>query len=289
MTTPQLLSNTEKVAVVAWEVTPIRESDGFFRHLNHLIEQSYQKGASVVVLPELFEVELLKILPEDGSTAVAAKLLPFAERIEQELLRLAQSLKITIIGGSHLRNASGKVINAAPIATATQGLFFQPKNCRTQWEIDPWGIDYETGITRLPNPKLGVLVCYDSEFPESGRKLAELGVELLCVPTYTESQHGFQRVNWCCRARAIENEIFVAQACLVGPIECFGLGTAYGKSSIMTPSKGPFPPDAVLAETPLNKEGIAIAEIDFNVLQSSRLSGDARPWSDRALSKWQLR
>ena len=127
---------------------------------------------------------------------------------------------------------------------------------------------------------------YDSEFPEAARALAERGVELLCVPSYSESVLSYQRVNFCSHARAVENEIFVAQACITGPIECFGLGTGYGRSSIMTPSKAPFPDNALLAQSPLNGEGMAIADIDFEALALSRSTGDAKPWQDRTESDW---
>jgi predicted amidohydrolase len=157
------------------------------------------------------------------------------------------------------------------------------------WERTPWGLAYETGLVRFPDPRLGVLVCYDSEFPEGGRTLAEDGVQLLCVPSYCESQHGYQRVGWSCQARAIENEIFVVHTSVVGPIQRFSLGTGYGRSSIIAPSKPPFPDSAMLAQSPLNEEGIAIADLDFEQLAMCRGSGDARPWSDRKVSDWKIK
>jgi predicted amidohydrolase len=94
----------------------------------------------------------------------------------------------------------------------------------------------------------------------------------------------YQRVNFCSHARAVEDELFVAQACVTGPIECFGLETGYGRSSIMTPTKAPFPENALLAQSPLNSEGMAVADIDFAVLALCRSTGDAKPWQDRTIS-----
>jgi predicted amidohydrolase len=277
-----------RVSVVSWGVRKIHSDEEFFRHLESLLLLAKDRGSSVVVLPELFEVELLTAFGDGPESEVAKLLAPYAPKIDEQLALFAKQLGITIVGGSYLRNAAAGVLNLATIAAPTGELRFQPKNCRTQWEIEPWGLVSTTGIQTLIDPRMGVLVCYDVEFPEAARAQACAGVQLLCVPSYTESQHGYQRVHWCCRARAVENEIFVAQACLVGPIECFGLGTGYGRSSILTPSKGPFPDSAVIAETAFQEEGIATAKVSFRDLATCRGSGDVRLWNDRSLSAWQL-
>lgn len=286
--TPSKNTSVERVAAITWGVAPVREVSEFYQHLTRLVEGAAKQGASIVVLPELYEVELLKTMPDGPEDSVARRLAPFAETIDSELLRLSQALRITIVGGSYVRPTETGFINVASVTTPEGAVILQPKNCRTQWEISPWGLEERFGLKKLPDPRLGVLVCYDSEFPEAARALAEAGIQLLCVPSYTESQHGYQRVNWSCRARAIENEMFVAQAAIVGEIECFGLGTGYGQSSITAPSKHPFPSSAILAESQLNEEGIAIADVDFEALELCRATGDARPWSDRHRVSWKL-
>lgn len=283
------LSHKMRLASITWGISPVSQVDEFFQHLRKLVENSVRLGATIVVLPELFEIELLKTMPDQPAHQVAQNLIPFAESIDNEFRILARSHQITIVGGSHLRKNSDGVVNVATIAVPSGDLFFQPKNRLTQWEIWPWGLQPSFGLQKFPDPKLGVLICYDSEFPEASRSLADAGAQILCVPSYTESQHGYQRVNWSCRARAIENEIFVAQACVVGEIECFGLGSGYGRSCIIAPSKDPFPASAILAESPLNIEDIAIADIDFKALAQCRATGDARPWHDRCLAPWTLK
>lgn len=285
---PLTLPNSLRAAAVSWGVRNIAVADEFFRHLTALVEESVSKRASLVVLPELFQVELLGLFGDGPEDEVVQRLLPFCDLIDECVRKLAQRHGIWIVGGSHLRTSEGGPLNIATVAWPSGALFFQPKNCRTGWEINPWGLSSQTGLTRFPDPKLGVLVCYDSEFPEAARALAEDGAQLLCVPSYCESQHGYQRVNWCCQARAIENEMFVIQTSLVGPIERFSLGTGFGRSNIVAPSKSPFPDSALLAQSELNQEGVAVAELDFTALQQCRASGDARPWSDRFVSDWNL-
>src|SRR3569832_94081 len=118
-------------------------------------------------------------------------------------------------------------------------------------------------LIRMHDSRLGVTICYDSEFPESGRALAEEGVLVQCVPAFTETQRGFQRVRWSCRARAIENQNFVVHASLVGSLGREPAPSTYGSSAILTPSIEPFPIEAVLAETELGEEGVIVADLDL--------------------------
>ena len=64
--------------------------------------------------------------------------------------------------------------------------------------------------------RIGVLICYDVEFPELARIMADQGMQILFVPFLTDTQNGYSRVRVCAQARAIENECFVVIAGSVG-------------------------------------------------------------------------
>jgi predicted amidohydrolase len=98
--------------------------------------------------------------------------------------------------------------------------------------------------------------------------------------------HGFHRVRESCRARAIENQVFVVHASLVGSLGREPVPSTAGSSAILAPCVEPFPADGVLAETRLNAEEIAVAELDFEALVASRESGDVRNWHDRSRGDW---
>ena len=65
----------------------------------------------------------------------------------------------------------------------------------------------------------GIQICYDVEFPELPRLLAEQGMQILFVPFMTDTQNGYTRVRSCAQARAIENECYVAIAGSVGNLD----------------------------------------------------------------------
>jgi predicted amidohydrolase len=45
--------------------------------------------------------------------------------------------------------------------------------------------------------KIGILICYDVEFPELSRLLADDGMDILFVPFLTDTQNGYSRVRYC--------------------------------------------------------------------------------------------
>ena len=63
---------------------------------------------------------------------------------------------------------------------------------------------------------IAILICYDVEFPEVARVMAEAGAEILFVPSCTDGREGFCRVRYCAQARAIENQVYVAMTGTVG-------------------------------------------------------------------------
>src|SRR5690606_15603600 len=90
--------------------------------------------------------------------------------------------------------------------------------------------------------KIGILICYDVEFPELGRILADEGMVILLVPFLTDTQSGFSRARHCARARGIENECHVAIAGSVGILpNVENLDIQYAQSMVFTPSDLAFP------------------------------------------------
>ena len=85
-------------------------------------------------------------------------------------------------------------------------------------EAKVWGLQGGTKLQVFDTDcgKIGVLICYDSEFPELSRLLADEGMNILFVPFLTDTQNGYSRVRYCAQARAIENECYVAIAGSVG-------------------------------------------------------------------------
>jgi predicted amidohydrolase len=138
--------------------------------------------------------------------------------------------------------------------------------------------------------KIGVLFCYDVEFPELGRLLAEEGMDILFVPFLTDTQNGYSRVRSCAQARAIENECFVAIAGSVGNLpKVHNMDIQYAQSMVFTPCDFAFPTNGIKAEATPNTEMILIADVDIDLLRELNQFGSVRNLRDKRTDLYQLR
>lgn len=274
-----------KIAVAQWRIRPISSFEDFAEHLRELVHQA--RGTDLLLLPECFSLELLALAgvlpyPEEARW-LASKWLDILATLKS----VAEESGLAIVGGSHFQPlADGRILNTTPIVSRDGEIRLQPKNKLTAFERDDWRISAGEGLADTGQFRTGVMICYDSEFPEGARVLAERGVGLIAVPAFTETRRGFQRVRWSCLARAVENQVFVAHASLVGSLGREPVPNAVGTSGVFAPSVEPFPESAVLAECPWNEEAVVVADLDFDLLEQARASGDVRNWYDRDPSCW---
>lgn len=137
--------------------------------------------------------------------------------------------------------------------------------------------------------KIGILICYDVEFPELSRILADDGMNILFVPFLTDTQSGYMRVRYCVQARAIENECFVAIAGSVGNLpKVRNMDIQYAQSAGSTPSDFAFPADAIKAEATRNTEMILIVDVDLDLLKDLHYHGSVRTLTDRRSDLYSL-
>ena len=137
---------------------------------------------------------------------------------------------------------------------------------------------------------VGVVVCYDVEFPELGRILAEQDMNILFVPFLTDTQNGYGRVRNCARARAIENECYVAIAGSVGNLpKVHNMDIQYAQSAVFTPCDFAFPYDGVKAEATPNTEMILLVEVDITLLRELHERGSVRNLKDRRHDLYQVK
>jgi predicted amidohydrolase len=130
--------------------------------------------------------------------------------------------------------------------------------------------------------KIGILICFDVEFPELPRILATRGMEILFVPFSTDTKNAYHRVRHCSQARAIENECFVAISGSVGNLpNVENMDIQYAQSAVFTPSDFPFSHDAIAAEATPNTEMTLIVDVDLDLLKELKTQGSVRNLQSR--------
>lgn len=159
-------------------------------------------------------------------------------------------------------------------------------------EIKVWGMQNGKSLKVFDTDcgKIGILICYDVEFPELSRLLADEGMDILFVPFLTDTQNGYSRVRNCAQARAIENECYVAIAGSVGNLpKVHNMDIQYAQSMVFTPCDFAFPVNGIKAEATPNTEMILIADVDLSLLLELNQFGSVRNLRDRRKDIYDLK
>jgi predicted amidohydrolase len=195
---------------------------------------------------------------------------------------LAQELNATILAGSFPWEMDGRFVNRAWICTPDGAAHYQDKIMMTRFERESWGVSggEKLEVFDIPGAKVGVLICYDSEFPLLARQLVEQGAEVLLVPSCTDTEAGFHRVEISSRARALEQQCFVVQAPTSGTADWSpALDVNTGRASVFTPVDIGFPDDGVFAQG-ANQGPWLIVDLPLARLASVRRHGQVTNFAD---------
>lgn len=277
-----------RVGACAFKLREVSTDGDFFGHLYDFVESAYNNRVQLLVFPEFTILELAYLFPEIKEHEFPKYMAEYANQYCDWLTRMSANSGMAIVGGSHFEKRAPGFVNASFTVWPDGSTSKTYKNKLTQYEATVWNLQPGASLHKAADPQVATLICYDSEFPEAARLVCEAGAEVLAIPAFTETRHGFNRVRWCGHARTIENQIFVAHASLLGSLGREPVPQTFGNAAILSPPHDPFPLSGMLAETPLNEEGLAIAELDFDLLQKVREEGDVRNWNDRDSANWKL-
>jgi len=286
-------SSKVRIACVQYQVRKIASFEDFAAQVEYFVETAADYRTDFLVFPEFFSVQLLSVIeplsPLEGIRKLSKD---FTDPFIGLLSSLARKYGIYIIGGSHPLEYEGKLYNECPVFDPTGRYVTQPKLHITPSEQRYWGISGGNELLILPTPKakIGVQICYDVEFPEATRYLADEGVEILFVPYCTDDRHANLRVRYCAQARAIENQIFVATAGIIGNLPSVpAMDIHYGQAAVFTPSDFEFARDGIQAIADSNVETLLVTDVDTGDLYRSRAAGSVTPRLDRRTDLFELK
>ncbi len=281
------VSNTVRVSIVQYQQRRVKSFEEFGHNVEYFVDVVADYKADFVVFPELFTLQLLSIenKPLPASEAIAA-LTQYTEPLKKLLSDLAVAYNINIIGGSHpTRSEDGsQILNICYVCLRDGSIHQQVKIHPTPNERYWWGIDGgSTSDTIMTDcGPIGVLICYDSEFPELSRHLVDQGAQILFVPFCTDERQSYLRVRYCCQARAVENQCYVVMAGNVGNLPYVeNMDIQYAQSCILTPCDFPFARDGIAADTTPNAEMVAFADLRIEDLVMARNTGTVQNLKDR--------
>lgn len=280
-----LPKNSIRVVSVQYQLRRVSSFEEFAQIVEYYVDVAGDYRADFLLFPELFTMQLLSIKNEEISADQAIESMSeFTEPIKELFQSLAIKYNVNIIAGSHPTRSGEKVHNISYICLRDGSIHEQAKIHPTPDERYWWKIEGgdQVNVIQTDCGPIGVLICYDSEFPELARHLVNQGMQFLFVPFLTDNRQAYCRVKFCCQARAIENQIYVTMAGNVGNLpRVRNIDIQYAQSCILTPCDYPFARDGIAADTSPNVEMVAIADLRIDSLLEARANGAVRNLLDR--------
>lgn len=201
---------------------------------------------------------------------------------------LAQRYGKTILAGSLAVRTEGGNVNRASLCLPDGQVTHQDKAILTPYEREAMKMSAGDGLRLFDTAfgKIGILICYDSEFPLLARELIGAGAELILVPSCTDLPAGQTRVRQSCRARAIEGQCIVVQAPLVGPVpECDIVDGSTGRVGLFCPPDHGWPASGIIAQGEVDQPGWVVVDIDLSHRAAARATaqvGNVHHWPEQA-------
>lgn len=275
--------NAIKIAVSQYEIEQLPSWQAYEDKIVRLVEQVKNENADLLIFGEYAGLELaswyLKSLEEQFNYIQSILM-------EHQALysSLAKEYNLYIQPGTlPVKGEDGFYRNRAYLFSPQGPIAYQDKIFLTPFELQTQL--FRPGDTlqvfKTPIGNLGITICYDSEFPSLTHQLIRSDVHLLLVPCCTEKMTGLIRTAIASQARAIENQCYVAQSCLIGKASwCDLIDINTGQSSIYCPADSGFPETGICAQTQLNTPMLIYADLSWEKLEYVRNHGEMRNFHD---------
>ena len=273
-----------RLGLIQWQMRLYKDLNELMQQAEYFIDAVSGYRSDFALFPEFFNAPLMadnNHMPESQAIRELAKHTP---EIVDRFSKLAISYNINIITGSMPEIKNDLLYNVGYLCKRDGSLERYEKLHVTPDEAKVWGMQGGSELKTFNTDcgKIGVLICYDSEFPELSRILADEGMDILFIPFLTDTQNGYSRVRLCAQARAIENECYVAIAGSVGNLpKVHNMDIQFAQSMVLTPCDFAFPANGIKAEATTNTEMILIADCDIGLLRELNQFGSVRNLKDR--------
>jgi predicted amidohydrolase/GNAT superfamily N-acetyltransferase len=283
---------TVRLGLVQWQMRLYKDFDELIENIEFFIDTLSGYTCDFILFPELFNAPLMREYNHLTEADSMRELAWYTQPLRDRFREFAMSYNVNIITGSMPLVENERLLNVGYLCHRNGTVERFEKIHITPNEIAYWGMSggNKLQIYKTDCARIGILICYDVEFPELPRILANQGMDILFVPFLTDTQAGFNRVRTCAMARAVENECFVAIAGSVGNLpKVKNMDIQYAQSAVFTPSDFPFPVNGIKAEATPNNEMTLIVDVDISLLKYLNHHGSVTILKDRRKDLYELK
>ena len=281
-----------RLGLIQWQMRHYQSINELYENAEFFIDAVSGYKSDFALFPEFFNAPLMAQYNHLSEADAIRKLAGYTEEIRDTFLQLAVQYNVNIITGSMpFVTKDNTLLNIGYLCRRNGTYETYTKIHVTPDESKFWGLTggSEIHVFETDCGPIGILICYDVEFPELSRILAEQGMNILFVPFLTDTQNGYSRVRYCARARAIENECYVAIAGSVGNLpKVENMDIQYAQSVVFTPCDFAFPANGIKAEATPNTEMILVADVDIDLLRELHTYGSVRNLKDRRTDVYEV-
>ncbi len=281
-----------RLGLVQWQMRRMANLEELYDQIEFFVDAVSDYKSDFILFPELFNAPLMAQFKHLSIPETIRKLADFTTTIRDKFIEFAITYNINIITGSMPYVYEDKLHNSGFLCRRDGTWERYDKVHVTPAERNNWIMTGGDQIKVFDTDcgKIGIMICYDVEFPEYARLLADQGMNILFVPFLTDTQNGYTRVRHCAMARAIENECYVAIAGAVGNLAHVNhMDIQYAQSALFTPSDFAFPTTGIKAEATPNSEMSLIMDVNLDLLKALHNHGSVLTMKDRRHDLYSLK
>jgi predicted amidohydrolase len=287
-----------KIATSAYPLDFLSSWAQYEDKLHAWVDEAASHGAELLVFPEYGAMELATLAGRDVAGNLEQSLQAVSERLPEAYAlhgHLAEHFGVHILAASapsfHApRPEGGRPVNRASLFTPGGQVGSQDKQIMTRFEAETWDVVpggplqlFDTALGRI-----GILICYDCEFPLLGRALSE--ADIILVPSVTETFRGYSRVRIGAQARALESQCITVMSSVVGPADWSeAVDISVGAGGVFGPPDRGFPESGVFATGDRDAPGWTYADVDLAQVAHVRADGGVLNRRDWACQKGRSR
>lgn len=282
--TEKRITRSVRLGLVQWQMRYYNSLDEMFRHAEYFIDSISAYQSDFALFPEFFNAPLMALWKSRNEADAMRQLADYTIEIRDKFSEWAVKYNVNIITGSMPIMEGTHLKNVGFLCHRNGNTEMYEKIHITPDEEKYWGLKGGSTIKSFDTDagKIGILICYDVEFPELARLLSDDRIQILFVPFLTDTHNSYIRVRHCAAARAIENECFVAITGSVGNLpQVENMDLHYSQAMVFTPSDFAFPSNGIKSEATANTEMVLISDVDLSLLEDLHFHGSVRNLLDK--------